>query len=103
MVTNCSGERSFSRLKRIKNEARSTMSQERLSDLSILSIESDKLRTLNFADIIDDFAAKKGQEKALVAFAVNILGKIFQCNNSSDSTSSSNNNNSNDTTAATST
>ena len=65
MVTNCSGERSFSRLKRIKNEARSTMSQERLSDLSILSIESDKLRTLTFADIIDDFAAKRTRKKLL--------------------------------------
>ena len=29
MVTNCSGERSFSRLKCIKNELRSTMSQKR--------------------------------------------------------------------------
>ena len=36
MVTNCSGERSFSRLKSIKNELRSTMSQKRLSALSIL-------------------------------------------------------------------
>ena len=65
MVTNCSGERSFSRQKRIKNEARSTMSKKRLSDLSILSIESDKLRTLTFADIIDDFAAKRARKKLL--------------------------------------
>ena len=36
MVTNCSEERSFSRLKSIKNKLRSTMSQERLSALSIL-------------------------------------------------------------------
>ena len=33
MVTNCSGERSFSRLKSIKNKLRSTTSQERLSGL----------------------------------------------------------------------
>ncbi|KAG6456299.1 hypothetical protein O3G_MSEX009659 [Manduca sexta] len=33
MVTNCSGERSFSKLKRIKNELRSTMLQERLNSL----------------------------------------------------------------------
>ena len=33
MVTNCSGERSFSKPKRIKNELRSTMHQERLNRL----------------------------------------------------------------------
>ncbi|KAJ8889884.1 hypothetical protein PR048_009389 [Dryococelus australis] len=31
MVTNCSGERSFSKLKRIKNELGTTMSQNRLT------------------------------------------------------------------------
>jgi len=56
MVTNCSGERSFSRLKRIKNELRVTMSQERLSALSILCIERDILRQTNFNELIDDFA-----------------------------------------------
>ena len=48
MVTNCSGERSFSRLKSIKNKLRSTMSQERLSALSILYIVSNKLKQINF-------------------------------------------------------
>jgi len=31
MVTNCTGERSFSKLKRIKDAQRSTMSQNRLN------------------------------------------------------------------------
>jgi len=39
MVTNCSGERSFSNLKRIKNELRSTMHQERLNCLTLMSLE----------------------------------------------------------------
>ena len=47
MVTNCSGERSFSRLKSIKNELRFTMPQKRLFALSILCIESDKLKQIN--------------------------------------------------------
>jgi len=47
MVTNCSDERSFSKLKRIKSVLRSTMSQERLSDLSILCVY-DKLQLLEF-------------------------------------------------------
>ena len=46
MVTNCSGKKSFSRLKNIKNELRSTMSQKRLSSPSILCIESDKLKQI---------------------------------------------------------
>ena len=51
MVTNCSGERSFLRLKSIKNKLRSTMSQERLSALSILCIESVKLKQINFDEL----------------------------------------------------
>ena len=47
MVTNCIGERSFSGLKRIKNEAKSTLAQRRFSDFSILNSVSDKLRKLN--------------------------------------------------------
>ena len=38
MATNCSGERSFSKLKRIKNERRSTMHQERLNRLTLMSL-----------------------------------------------------------------
>ena len=39
MCTNCSGERSFSRLALLKNQLRSTMSQDRLNYLAIMSIE----------------------------------------------------------------
>jgi len=41
MVTNCSGERSFSRFNRIENELKG---QERLSTPSIRCIKYDKLR-----------------------------------------------------------
>ncbi|KAJ8887747.1 hypothetical protein PR048_013965 [Dryococelus australis] len=43
MVTNCIGERSFSKLKRIKNELRTTMSQNRLNNLTTMSIEHELL------------------------------------------------------------
>lgn len=65
MVTNCSGERSFSHLKRIKNELRTTMLQERLSNLSIMCIESDILQKIEFEDIIEDFAQQKSRKKPL--------------------------------------
>ena len=48
MVSYCSGERSFSKLKRIKNELRNRIEQDRLNSLSIMSIESDVLRQLDF-------------------------------------------------------
>jgi len=39
VLTNYSGERSFSKLKRTKNELRSTMHQERLNRLTLMSLE----------------------------------------------------------------
>lgn len=40
-ITVAHGERSFSKLKIIKNYMRSTMSQDRLNGLTIISIEND--------------------------------------------------------------
>lgn len=64
MVTNCTGERSFSKLKYIKNDLRSTMSQERLNCLSVMSIENDVLNSINFQSVIDDFAERKARKVA---------------------------------------
>ena len=55
----CTGERSFSKLRRIKDESRTNMKQHRLTMLSIMAIESDILRELSFNDIIFDFASMK--------------------------------------------
>jgi len=57
MVTNCSGERSFSRFTWIKNELKGRNVQERLSTLNIRYIKSDKLRQTN--EFLDNFAMKK--------------------------------------------
>ena len=54
MVTNCSGERSFS--KYIKNRLRTTMTNERVTHLSLMSIECDILRETDCDDLITDFA-----------------------------------------------
>lgn len=62
--TNCTAERSFSAMKRVKNYLRSTMRQEKLNDFSILHIESDVTMSLNYDDIIDQFSALKCQKKA---------------------------------------
>uniref|UniRef100_A0A8C5GFL1 TTF-type domain-containing protein n=1 Tax=Gouania willdenowi TaxID=441366 RepID=A0A8C5GFL1_GOUWI len=62
-VSNCEGERSFSQLKRIKNELRTTMGQKRLSALSLMAIESELVRELDFEDLICNFAKKKTRKK----------------------------------------
>jgi len=62
MVANCSGERSFSKLKRINSMLRLAMSQERLSDLSIPCVENE-LRLIEFDDTVEEFTARKARRK----------------------------------------
>lgn len=63
---NAEGERSFSKLKQIKNYIRSTMNQDRLSSLAVLCIESDLTRDMNFDDIIEDFSKEKCRKKIII-------------------------------------
>ncbi|KAE9521910.1 hypothetical protein AGLY_017717 [Aphis glycines] len=62
MVANSSGERSFSKMKLIKNRLRTTMTQDRLTNLTILSIESDILRSLDFGHTIKQFSINKSRK-----------------------------------------
>ena len=62
MVTNCSGERSVSKLKLIQIRLRTSMTQERLNDLAIMSIESDVMRSVDFESTIADFALRKSRK-----------------------------------------
>ncbi|EZA54577.1 Zinc finger MYM-type protein, partial [Ooceraea biroi] len=64
-VSIASCERSFSKLKLIKNYLRSTMGQERLSSLSILSIEHNIVKDINYDDVIDEFAEMKARKVQL--------------------------------------
>ena len=60
-VTVAAAERSFSKLKLIKTYLRSTMSQERLNGLALMSINREVSRQVSFDDTIDAFAAKKSR------------------------------------------
>jgi hypothetical protein len=59
-VTVAGGERSFSKLKLIKTYLRSRLSQEKLNNsLAILAIESELASTIDYDNMIDDFAKTK--------------------------------------------
>ena len=58
-VTTAKCERTFSTLKRTKSYLRSTMTEQRLRDLAILSIERDISSTINFQQVVDNFSTKE--------------------------------------------
>ena len=60
-ITVASAERSFSKLKLIKSYLRSTMSQERLNGLAMLSIEKAMVDDLDYTSLISDFASKNAR------------------------------------------
>ena len=66
MVSNYSSERSFSKLKLIENRLRTTMKQERFVHSTIMSIELDILRELDFSGIISDFAIQKSRKLSIL-------------------------------------
>jgi hypothetical protein len=58
-----SAERSFSRLKAIKTCLRTTMAQERLTGLAILSIENDAASALDYSEVLGSFSSRKSRER----------------------------------------
>ena len=58
VVSIASCERPFSKLKLILSYLRSSMSQKRLCDLTLLSIERNETKKTNFNEIIDEFALR---------------------------------------------
>lgn len=63
MITNCTAERSFSQLKRLKNHLRTTLGQDKLESLSLLCIEADILRKISFDEVLKEFATVKTRKK----------------------------------------
>ena len=63
-VSNCTGERSFSKLKLILNYLRNTMGQERLSSLALLAIENELLKGIDF----NSHLMRKGKLKYFFKF-----------------------------------
>jgi len=65
IVNNCSGERTFFKMGIIKSVLRSTMGRQRLNMLSLMIIERDVLRAIDFDDecVIDEFARMKARKR----------------------------------------
>ena len=62
MISNCSGERSFSVLKKVKNQLRSSVDQKRLNSLALLCTENELLEKIDTDDIIKSFALSKSRK-----------------------------------------
>ena len=60
-VTICSAERALSRLKIIKDRLRSTMSDEWISDPTVLAAEKDIVSCISHDAIVASFASLSGQ------------------------------------------
>ncbi|KAF8085127.1 hypothetical protein N665_0679s0004 [Sinapis alba] len=60
-VSVASAERSFSKLKLIKSYLRSSMSEDRLNGLEMLSIERDMVGKLDYQSLMNDFAEKNAR------------------------------------------
>lgn len=62
-VTVSSAERSFSKLKLIKSYLRSSIAQDRLDSLALISIENEAARQLDLHELVDKFANSKARKK----------------------------------------
>ena len=87
MMVNCTEERSFSKLKRIKDAQRRTMSQNRLNNLTLMSIEYELLRKLDISAIIDDLLVKNHVNITCGVYIVefNLLCQCCSCSTSINS------------------
>ena len=64
-VTSCSAERSFSKLKIVKSRLRTTMNQDRLNSLMIMSSESDIREKLDLNVLIEKFSSASARRMML--------------------------------------
>ena len=66
-ATNCTSERSFSALRRIKSYLRSTMSQERLNHLMLLYYHQDLTDSLDMRLVANEFISKNETRQTIFA------------------------------------
>jgi hypothetical protein len=65
-ISSAGVERSFSRLKLLKTYIRSTMNEDRLSSLALITIERQLASDVDLKDVIDHFAKMKPRRKRML-------------------------------------
>ncbi|XP_059140975.1 uncharacterized protein LOC131928846 [Physella acuta] len=65
-ISSAGAERSFSRLKLLKTYIRSTMNEDRLSSLALITIERQLASDVDLKDVIDHFAKMKPRRKRML-------------------------------------
>ena len=78
-ITSCEAEINFSKLAFIKHKFRSTMSEDRLNYLSILSMENYIARKLSYDKTVHEYVARKHRKKSVMknVFYVNSTVSSF--------------------------
>ena len=82
-VSTAKCKRSFSTLKRIKSYLRSTMSEKRLNDMAILSIEHDLSQKFDLEAVVTEFAKSNKRialELRLCILATHSILRLFTVN-----------------------
>ena len=64
-MVNCSGERSFSKSKCVKNQQRTSLGQDKLNYLTLLGIVHALLNEIEIKDIIKKFALQKARKRPM--------------------------------------
>ena len=77
-VTVSSAERSFSKLKLIKSYLRSSIAQDRLDSLALISIQNEAARQLDLDELVDKFADAKARKRVLTGWLL-LSCKWFNC------------------------
>jgi hypothetical protein len=67
-VTQVGCERSFSKLKYIKNYLRNTSGQDIIESFMLMNVEKDLLSTIDSNDVINKLAARNSTFKNLLSF-----------------------------------
>lgn len=72
-ISTASNERFFSSLKRLKSYIRTTMSDDRLSDLMVISVEKEDAGKVNLNAAVDEFAQLKVRRYKFQNICINNL------------------------------
>lgn len=65
-ISTASNERFFSSLKRVKSYLRSSMGDDRTSDLMIINVEKEDANTIDLNNAVDKFAMLKNRRYPLI-------------------------------------